>query len=142
MIMHILIICLGLFLLKFIWQPWRKHQWYTQNFENQGYRVMEVPFKPLGLAPMKYYDFSDKAKDSYAAVKKEYPHHDVVVFNALNNIFIDVINPDLQQELTSLESLSSFPKGPLEREGFGKVLGNGLLISEGKTWKGKRKVLT
>ena len=86
MIMHILIICLGLFLLKFIWQPWRKHQWYTQNFENQGYRVMEVPFKPLSFPAIKYkyYDFSDKAKDSYAAVKKEYLYHDVVVFNALN----------------------------------------------------------
>ena len=39
---------------------------------------MKMPFQPLSFPSMKYYDFSEEAKDAYAAVKKEYPHHDVV----------------------------------------------------------------
>ena len=74
---------------------------------------MEMPFQPLSFPSMKYYDFSEETKDAYAAVKKEYPHHDVVVFNGLNNIIIDIINPDLQQDLTSMESLPFFPKSAL-----------------------------
>ena len=43
------------------------------------------------------YNFSETTKDAYKLHKEKYKDYDVVIMNVFNNIYIDIINPDLQQ---------------------------------------------
>ena len=73
--------------------------------------------------------------------KEKYPHYDVVLMNLFNSIFIDLVNPDLHQELFANERLNLYTKNEYEIANARRMLGNGLFLSEGKSWKMKRKVI-
>ena len=136
--LFLVLVCLH----RFVWKPWTLRNWYISNFKAQGYRVLASPFNPVSLSVLDYYDFSGKDGDSFKLIKQHYPHHDVAVFNIFNDIFLELIHPDLQQEFLSAEKLPFYAKRARERDGFGRVSGEGLVTSEGKAWKMKRKVLT
>ena len=87
----------SLILLKFVLLPWRRQNWYVSNFRKQGYRVYEVPFKPFSSGLSQIWDMSEDTHDAFALMKKELPHLDVVVVNALDKVCVELIHPDLQQ---------------------------------------------
>ena len=60
MIFYLLLFIAALVVFKYVWQPWRLHKWYAENFKKQGYKVFEVPFQPFG-APLP--DYSNMPKD-------------------------------------------------------------------------------
>ena len=104
-------LCLILLCLhRFVWKPWVLRNWYISNFKAQGYRVLASPYNPISLSVLDYYDFSGKHGDSFNLIKQRYPHHDVAVFNIFNDIFIELIHPDLQQEFLSTEKLPFYIK--------------------------------
>ena len=102
---------------------------------------MEVPFKPLGITFLEIYDFSETTTDAFGRVKERYPGYDVAVFNIVNKIDIDLIHPDLIQEFLSGENLQNYEKADLDIASTKRAVGEGLVFSEGKKWKMKRKVL-
>ena len=131
----------GLLAYKCYWQPKKLHKWYVENFRKQGYRVLEVPFRPFAITFLDNYDFTENTTDGFKAVKEKYPGHDVVVMNILSRISIDLMHPDLVQKFLSVENFQSYQKDPLDIEFMKRSIGEGLLLSEGKKWKMKRKVL-
>ena len=128
---YLLIILLFLLFLVFkcVWQPWRRQKWYVNNFQKQGYRVYEVPFQPFSFGLLKIWDFSQNTEDAMAKVKKEYPHHDVAILNMFDKIFIELVNPELQQEFFSGDNLQFYKKGAFTSSMVRETTGSGLLLS-------------
>ena len=62
--------------------------------------------------------------------------------NFMHQVYVELIHPDLQQSLFSSESLANFRKDEEEIGNISRGIGVGLVASEGKEWKMKRKVLT
>ena len=102
---------------------------------------MEVPFRPFSITLFSYYDFSPTTTDAMGKIKKEYPEYDVVVMNSFNQIFIDLVHPDLIQDFLSVESIPNYTKTDFEGQNIQRAIGKGLVFSEDKVWKMKRKVL-
>ena len=100
-----------------------------------------MPFRPYAIAFFNFYDFSPTTTDAMERVKKEYPQYDVVVMNLFNQIFLDLIHPDLVQDLLSMENIPNYTKTDFEISNFKRSVGEGLPLSEDKAWKMKRKVL-
>ena len=71
----------------------------------------------------KYYDFSPNTKDTMKKVKEEYPNYDVVVMNLMNNIFVELIHPDLLQEFLSNEKVQYYEKASYGRDTTSRALG-------------------
>ena len=90
---------------------------------------------------MNYYNFSRDADDAFKLIKEQYPDYDVVLFNIFHAEFIDLASPDLHQEILTAEKFPNYPKIGLEIDNFRRMIGNGLLFSEGGQWKMKKKVL-
>ena len=61
--------------------------------------------------------------------------------NIFNKIHIDLIHPDIVQEFFSMENFQNYQKSNVEIEVLKRGMGEGLMLSEGKTWKMKRKDL-
>ena len=98
MFIYLLLITLAILLVyNCAWKPWRLHKWYANNFRRQGYRVLEVPFRPFGITLLDYYNFSRDADDAFKLLKEEYPKYDVALFNIFNSEYIDILSPDLHQ---------------------------------------------
>ena len=143
MILYLLLLIIIVFLaFKFIWKPWKLHKWYAQNFRQQGYKVLEVPFQPFGAPFFEYYDIGGKREDDMMGlIKERYPGYDVVLLNIFNTTFIDLLHPDLNQEFLSAEQLPNYPKTEMEFANLKTIIQNGILSSEGKVWKAKRKII-
>ena len=111
MIFYVTIIFfLGLFLFKCFWSPYKRHKWYAHNFQRQGYKVLEVPFKPLSITAIRFYDWREKVSDALENMKAEYPHYDVVIMNIFNITFLNFIHPDLVQKFVAAENLENIKK--------------------------------
>ena len=124
MLIYLIVLTVLVFLFyKCFWQPKKTHQWYVDNFRNQGYRVLDVPFKPFSLPIMDIYDVSPTSKDAMAFAKKRFPDYDVVVTNMMNEIYVDIIHPDLVHKFYSLENLESYEKNKLEVSNTKRGLG-------------------
>ena len=99
-----------------------------------------MPFRPFSTNFFSYYDFSPTTTDAMGRIKKEYPEYDVVVMNMFSKILIDLIHPDLVQEFLSGENIPNYVKTDVVKN-FIRATGEGVIFSEGKVWKMKRKVL-
>ena len=88
-----------------------------------------------------YYNMSKDTDDAMGRIKETYPHYDVVLFNMFNTIAIEFVNPELHQEFLSAEKMSNYSKTDMEFDNLRRILGDGILTSEGNVWKMKRKVL-
>ena len=108
--LYLFLLVIAFLAFKFIWKPWRLHKWYAHNFRNQGYQVLEVPFRPFGAPLFDYYSMEGKTDDVMELIKEKYPQYDVVVLNVFNTIFIDLLHPNLNQEFLSAEQLPNYPK--------------------------------
>ena len=109
-VIPIILILLSLFVFNCVWKPWRQHQWYVNSFKKNGYKVLEVPFRPLSITAFTVYDISDKTVDAMAFPKNRYPDYDVVVMNTINRPIIDLINPNLIQDFLSGKNLDNYMK--------------------------------
>ena len=76
------------------------HRFYVEQFKKQGFRVLDVPFHPMGTF-LNYYDFSEETKDAVRKVKEEFPKYDVAIMNMNSMVFVDLIHPDLAKEFLS-----------------------------------------
>ena len=126
---------------RYIWKPYKTFKWYASNFRKQGYKVIEIPFNPFANGFIKVYDISPDAQDGMSFIKKNYPDYDVAVLNILSKVMVFIINPDLQQEFFAADKLPYYEKSGLRKDGLIWLGGRGLIMSEGKVWKMKRKVL-
>ena len=99
-----------------------------------------MPFRPFSTKFFSSYDFSPTATDGMGRIKKEYPEYDLVVMNLFRQILIDLIHPDLVQEFLSGENIFIYVKTDFIKN-FIRATGEGVVFSEGKVWKMKRKVL-
>ena len=61
--------------------------------------------------------------------------------NIFRKIHIDLIHPDIVQDFFSVENFQNYQKYPLDIDILKRGIGEGLLLSEGKTWKMKRRIL-
>ena len=141
MIFYIILLIVAFIAFKLIWQPWRLYKWYADNFKKQGYKVLEVPFRPFGVPMLEYYNMSKDVDDAFALIKEQYPNYDVVLMNMFNTIILDFANPDIHQEFLSAEKMPNYSKTEIEIGNFKRMIGNGLASSEGNVWKMKKKVL-
>lgn len=62
--------------------------------------------------------------------------------NLFNKLYIELLHPDLVQEFFSAEKVKYQTKTEFEKGTTGRILGDGLVYSEGNVWKMKKKVLT
>ena len=89
--------------------------------------MLEIPFKPLGMSFIEFYDFRESTKDAFKGAKERYPGHDVVVMNIINKIHIDLIHPDLVQEF--LSGLQNYNKAEVDIACMKRAIGEGLVFS-------------
>ena len=75
-------------------------------------------------------------------MKEDYPHYDVVVANEINSVCIELIHPDLQQDFLSAEKTPFYQKEYAAQLALGRLINEGLLLSEKDAWKGRRKILS
>ena len=136
-----ILLILALFFYRCYWEPKKRHQWYVENFRKQGYKVLEVPFRPLAITFLKIYDLSPNTKDAMRVPKETYPQYDVCVMNTMNKVYINLIHPDLIQDFYLVENLENYAKNKSDTANMKRGLGEGITFSEGKTWKMKRNVL-
>ena len=137
------ILCFLLYVFyRHVWVIYKMYHWHSENFRKQGYRVLEVPFKPFAVTMKKYYSSSQNTIDALNNVKQDYPNYDVAVMNSINRVYIELAHPELLQEFLSSENMQHYTKASLGRNPVRRGLGEGLLFSEGNSWKMKRKVLT
>ena len=70
--------------------------YYTKLFRKHGYRVVELPYSPLGSTFYDQFTHDELAKgDAFYSHKKIYPEVDVLVCNMLNQIDICIMNVDM-----------------------------------------------
>ena len=99
---------------------------------------------PFGFMDMPIYqEMLNDAKegDFMKLLKERYPKKDVVIFNMVDKINIDIVNPDLIKDFFTQETNNMYVKnadfvGPMRR-----IITSGLVFSEGDIWKKKRKLL-
>ena len=102
--------------------------------------MLEIPFRPLSIAFLDVYDMSPNTKDAMKFAKEKFSKYDVVVMNTMNKININLIHPDLVHDFYSVENLDNYRKDEAEVSNMKRGLGEGIVFSEEKTWKMKRKV--
>lgn len=60
----------------------------------------------------------------------------------MDQVTIDIINPDIMREFLSMEKIFIFPKKKLYIANMKRILGHGVAFSEETAWKSKRKIIT
>ena len=135
------IILLSLFLYKFMIIPKRKMQTYKRQFEKQGYRVKVIPFGFMGMPIFQQMMKDAKTDDFMKLVKEEYPSKDIVIFNLINKVSLDIIHPELIKEYFTQESTYIYPKNQEFIEPMKRIIRSGLVFSEGDIWKKKKRKL-
>jgi hypothetical protein len=95
------------FIYRWIVAPMRLKSHYARLFRAKGYRVLELPFKPVG-APY-YEDLAREAEthhDAFYNHKHSYYNYDLVISNVLDRPEIIPLSFDLIKELLSSEKLN------------------------------------
>jgi cytochrome P450 len=127
---------------KFFIKPFKNMKWQAKSFRDKGYKVLEMPFSIIDPPPMMVYDKSGKFEDSLEFVKNNYPKYDVVVMNLLNEVLVELVNPDLVKSFLAPDKLNTYPKDRKYVDVMERAIGKGIAFSEGHEWKKKRKVLS
>ena len=99
MLLWIALIFLVAYLLnKFYLQPMRVRKQYMKTLKNLGYRVYELPYKPLG-APIfeSMAKYEVEQKDALYGNKYVYQGYDVIMTNILNFPQLVFVNYKLSQ---------------------------------------------
>ena len=91
-------------------RPKRAYQNYVREFEKRGYRVYQIPFKPLAFPYLDIVEKDEKSGDALKILKNVYPKYDVVISNILNKILIDLVNLDLQKSFFTVDNIYLYPK--------------------------------
>lgn len=60
----------------------------------------------------------------------------------MDQITVDLVNPDMIREFLSMEKIFIFPKKKIYIANMKRLLGDGVAFSEDEIWKTKRKVIT
>ena len=126
---------------KFIIQPKKLQKMYVRCFEDKGYRVLEIPFKPFDAPVFNQIIKDEKGGDAYKSLKDLYSQYDVVVSNVFGKIMVDVIHPDFMKDFYFKENHYAFPKSssifdPMTRT----IYGGGITFREEHDWAQKRKI--
>ena len=127
-IILLLIFVAWLFLVIY-WLPSRKHKWHADNFRKQGYRVLELPFNPFKMSTLNFYGYANNTQDSLSKVKETYPDYDVVVMNIYRSTFLDLLHPELHQEVLSAKKAPIYQKLELTKSVLSRGMGIGLFFS-------------
>lgn len=56
MIIEVLAIFVIFILVKYVFLPWRKTNYYAASLRNMGYRVYKYPFDPIGFQFIRTFD--------------------------------------------------------------------------------------
>ena len=75
------------------------------------------------------------------SIKHCFPGNDIALYNVLNKIVIDFINPDLLKIFFAPDNFPNYIKEELTVANTRRVLGYGIAFSEGGEWKRKRKII-
>lgn len=67
---------------------------------------------------------------------------DLSISNILDKIFIFLVNPDLLKDFYSGNAQSLYRKHELLLSGIKAIMGEGIVFSEGDSWKNKRKLMS
>ena len=103
---------------RFYWQPRQLQREYARAFKKAGYRVLEVPFRPLTMTLQHFIDYGKKSKDAMKKVKEIFPQYDVVIMNMFKDVQLILIHPDLIREFLSAENLQNYTKTTMTKELF------------------------
>ena len=110
-ILSVTIFSLAWFLYKWVIRPMKQKRHYAKLFRDKGFKVLELPFKPLG-AP--YFEMITKAfkenKDSFYHNKHHFHEYDLIVTNVLQHPELIVLKFDIVKELISPEKLTVLHK--------------------------------
>lgn len=74
--------------------------------------------------------------------KVELPKYDVSLGNNGGKHEIDIVNPKLIKEFLNSDNLINFHKVKMYQRVLSRVMGNGLVLSEGENWKKKRRIIS
>jgi hypothetical protein len=105
---------------------------YTRMFKSQGYRVIELPFRPFGSSFLEQlFEDQEKNKDPYYTHKRSYSGVDVLIGNSLNHPNIVFMNIDMVKDMLSPEKMMSFEKEKETADIFFSFVKKGILAIEG-----------
>ena len=123
-------------------KPRQLYRWYSKEFSRLGYKCYSLPFQPFG-SPLNQIFLEDTAKgDALLSAKEKFLEFDILIFNVFNTVFIDIGNPELIQGFFTTDIQGQSPKLELFAAHIERAMGAGVVFSEGKVWKRKRKIIT
>jgi hypothetical protein len=139
----LLIILLGYSINRWLIKPMKLKTRYAKHFQDRGYKVLELPFKPT-TAPyyLNIFNNAVKNKDPYYQHKHDYFNYDVIVTNVLRQPCVTCINPELILEITGPEKVSILHKKLDSAEVLFSIMKKGLVSIEGNEWRHRRKTLS
>jgi cytochrome P450 len=73
-------------------------------------------------------------------IKTDYVGTDFLITNFFNTVFIIVLNAKIMKELLTPDKVDIYHKLGFVFRGLTSLIGEGLILSEGDSWRKKRKI--
>lgn len=101
-----------------------------------------LPYKLLGNTKSQINNRDQKKYDDpYYRFKGENQRYDVTIYNIFNWPAIDIGRPELLKEFYQPANAHYYEKVKSFVSNLKRIIGGGILLSEGEIWKDKRKVM-
>lgn len=98
-----MVLLLSYFYYTFVYKPKKLYDFYSQTLEKLGYKVLKFPFKPFNVPyKLRYKESFEKHGDSFYYDKHINEKYDIVLHNIMDQITIDLVNPDMIKEFLSV----------------------------------------
>ena len=106
------VILIGTYLIyKLFIVPKRQMSHLVSMFQAQGFKVLQLPYNPLGIPfYQRFLEDGVYKDDPYFTHKHQYPAYDILITNMLNQPSIALINANLLREAMSAEKVMVLPK--------------------------------
>lgn len=132
-----------LFYLHCVYLPAKKMSQMKATYEKLGYKVYMYDYKPMkaSLAVQRELDIKDHG-DALYTVKTKWSQADIVIWNLLNAPIVELVNVELIKEFLSPNHPYNYEKLNAFMGNLRRVMGRGIVFSEGAAWKQKRKLIS
>ena len=115
---------------------------YKQVFEAKGYKVEMLPYKLLGNTKSIRNKKDEKIHDDpYYRFKFQNQGYDITIYNIFNWPAIDIGNTQLIKQFYLPSNVYQYEKVKSFIANMKRLIGGGILLSEGEVWKSKRKAM-
>ena len=123
-------------------RPKRQMRTYAAQMRKLGYRVYEYPFAFLGASYGKRLQADLKEhKDIFWTLKHILPQYDIMLSNALGEVYIYFISPEIVKHINTIDKAILLEKSSIVMSMLHYRGDEGLVTAGGMLWKNHRKLV-